>query len=235
MHITDTIVVGCGGTGGQLIPPLARLLAYHQNSESRVVLVDGDDYEPHNAARQLVGPTQIGANKATAMAEFCYFQGLSDVEAKPVFADDGLISRLVMESNTPLIIAAVDNDATRRMILQVLAATRQNFMFVSPGNADDSDGTNPIRGNVSWWGRADDQTLGINPALVFPNIERPNDAVPRRGSCALMAPSAPQLITANALAATLTLAIVQNLLDRTLPADASTLYFNGRTFQFTFS
>ena len=69
--------------------------------------------------------------------------------------------------------------------------------------------------------------------LLFPNIEVPNDGIPRKNSCAEAAKSTPQLIAANALAAAYTLTIIQNFLDGRMPFQASHMFFNGRSLQLT--
>ena len=90
-----------------------------------------------------------------------------------------------------------------------------------------------IKGNVLWFGSINGERIGINPVVLFPNIETPNDGIPRKGSCLEQAPSTPQLITANALAAAYTLTIIQNFLDDRMPFQASHMFFNGRSLQTT--
>jgi hypothetical protein len=135
--------------------------------------------------------------------------------------------------DTRLVIAAVDNDATRKMCIDVLLEQPGNFLFVTPGNSDAVNAEKAIKGNVLWFGRIDDKMIGINPAVLFPNIETPNDGIPRKGGCMEEAPSAPQLIAANALAAAYTLTVIQNFLDDCMPYEASHLFFNGRTLSLT--
>ena len=129
-----------------------------------------------------------------------------------------------------LVVAAVDNDATRKMCIDVLDAADGDYLFVTPGNSDADDPEAAIKGNVLWCGRVDSTPIGIPPTILFPNIERPQDAIPRKGSCLDAAVSSPQLIPANSLAAAYTLAVVQNFLDDRMPFEASHMFFNGRTF-----
>jgi hypothetical protein len=223
-----TLQIGCGGTGGILAPMLARLLAYHTNSSSNIVFVDGDEFEENNRTRQLVGPAQLGMNKARALVDICLSQGLEDVTAVEQYVNEKHFERLVRDSSFPLIVCAVDNDATRSVILKYCMANLMDFFWISPGNADNSDGTSPIRGQVMWYGMQGIKTFGINPLDVFPQLADPQDRIPVAGSCANQAPSAPQLITSNAMAATITLAVIQNLLDNTLPESSYSAVFNAR-------
>lgn len=229
--VTSTHVIGCGGTGGHLIPPLARLLTYHPNAAARLVVHDGDVFEAHNAARQPCGDSAIDQPKASWLQDLCAQQGL-EIEADTRYINRQRLDRLLeRHSGTLLIIAAVDNDATRKACLDALEATTKDWFFITPGNAGAEDPAAAIRGNILWYGRIGDATYGMNPALAFPNIENPQDAVPRDGGCMQHQPSSPQLITANAMAATLTLAVVQNLLDDLLPTAASSAFFDGRSFK----
>jgi len=47
----DVKVVGVGGIGGALVPFLARLLDAHE-LPARLTLIDGDEFEARNRARQ---------------------------------------------------------------------------------------------------------------------------------------------------------------------------------------
>jgi molybdopterin/thiamine biosynthesis adenylyltransferase len=59
-------VVGLGGLGGYLATLLAR------TGVGRLVLVDGDRYEPTNLNRQVLATTEtLGKNKARVTADFC--------------------------------------------------------------------------------------------------------------------------------------------------------------------
>jgi hypothetical protein len=224
-------VIGVGGTGGHLAAPLARLIAYHPNSQgAKVIFIDGDEFEEKNATRQLVGQSQIGLNKARAMVDLCAYQGLIDnIECKEDFISASTFIPMLRKAKSPMIVCSVDNDATRLAIINAIHMVCEgDFFFISPGN---SDGTESVKGQTMYWGRIDGNNVGINPAEVYPNIENPQDSVPHKGSCALNAPSRPQLIAANFFAASITLAVIQNLLDGMLKPQSSAMFFNLRTLQ----
>ena len=65
--IKQIVVIGCGGTGSFLIPPLCRYLASINFLED-VVLVDGDTYSNSNSDRQMFDVNQVGLNKAEQQA-----------------------------------------------------------------------------------------------------------------------------------------------------------------------
>ena len=205
-----------------------RMLQYHTNGTGDVTVYDGDQFEDHNKERQV----HSSGSKAHRMNELLSLQELAPV-CVDRYMSQAIMSRLctsdVLEGTTRLVVAAVDNDATRKMCIDTLIKMESNFLFVTPGNSDASSPDTDIKGNVLWFGRIDGQDIGISPALLFPNIERPNDGIPRKGSCVDGAVSTPQLIAANALAAAYTLTVVQNFLDGRMPNEASHLFFNGRT------
>jgi hypothetical protein len=230
MQINSATIIGAGGTGQQLIPSLMRMLQYHPHGTTDIAVFDGDQFEDHNVARQInnTGSKADSMNvllKEQLLAPVCVDQYMSRPRLKRLCESDC--------ENLRLVIAAVDNDATRKMCLDVLLESGGNFLFITPGNSDASDEEKDIRGNVLWFGCINGTEIGINPALLFPNIERPSDGIPRKGSCTEDAPSTPQLIAANALAAAYTLTVVQNFLDDRMPYEASHLFFNGRTLSLT--
>lgn len=234
----SVIVVGSGGIGGHLIPALARLVSYHstfEDSTPNVVIIDGDEFEEHNRTRQIVSPSDLGKNKAEAMTYFCKYQGLANVEHIPDYITQKEFERILMQYDSPLIISSVDNDATRKAMIDALNSVFSsdgNFFFISPGN---SDGTEEVRGQVIWYGRIDDEKYGIDPSVLYENLQNPMDVIPRSGTCSASAPSRPQLISANFMAAAGTLTIVQNLLDNFLKPKTSSFFFNLRTMQTTHS
>lgn len=230
MHISATTVIGAGGTGQQLIPSLMRMLTYHESGTTNVSVYDGDAFEEHNGERQI----HTSGSKADRMNELLSQQMLPSV-CRDSYMNKQKLQALRRRNpeGTLLVIAAVDNDATRKMCIEVLSEMPGDFLFVTPGNSTADDPDAAIKGNVLWFGRVGGEEIGIRPDLLFPNIESPKDGIPRKGSCIEDAPSSPQLIAANALAAAYTLTVVQNFLDDRMPFQASHLFFNGRNLQTT--
>lgn len=231
MKFTHVTQIGCGGTGGLLAPQLARLSRYHPRIGKRIHLVDGDDFEEHNRDRQACGDTDIGTSKAAAVKRLCAMQGL-DVSCEKRYVDAGWLVTRFSKGRTHLVVAAVDNDATRRLIINALRIG-PDFLYISPANADDESGDAPIRGFVNWWGRIGGRTWGMDPTLLYPNLAQPTDYAPRAGSCTSHAPSSPQLLAANAMAAATTMAVLQNILDDRMPAERHGLFFDARPESFS--
>ena len=57
--INKIILIGCGGTGSYLAPPLARFLKAFKFA-GELILADGDSYEPSNLDRQSFNLDLIG-------------------------------------------------------------------------------------------------------------------------------------------------------------------------------
>jgi hypothetical protein len=222
-------VIGVGGTGGHIAAPLARLIAYHSTTENtKVTFIDGDSFEESNQNRQLVGAQQMGKNKAEAMVDLCKYQGLNNVDYIDDFISMTTFIPLLNRCERPLVVCSVDNDATRKNVIDaLLSVNKANFFFITPGN---SDGFETVRGQTMWFGAVDGVPYGLNPALAYESIENPTDSIPEKGSCALNAPSRPQLISANFMAASITLAAIQNILDGLLNPQKNSMFFNLRTF-----
>ena len=232
MQISSAILIGAGGTGQHLAAPLIRLLKYHNSGTDQFSVYDGDVFEEHNGERQI----GVDGDKTAALDKLLSLQGLK-AKMHPAYMTKERLTQLIRRnqnySGALLVVAAVDNDATRKMCIETLTESDCDFIFVTPGNSDATDPEASIKGNVLWYGRVDGQKVGVNPILLFPNIEKPDDFIPRRGGCIEHAPSTPQLISANALAAAYTLTVVQGLLDEQMPLEASHLFFNGRNMTLT--
>ena len=70
-HQLFIYIVGCGGTGGYLIPQIARLLSVKSSDYLSVhlVLIDKDNIEEKNLARQNFIKKDLDKNKAEVLAE----------------------------------------------------------------------------------------------------------------------------------------------------------------------
>ena len=62
------VMIGAGGTGGHIVPHLYRLL-HTLDRPVEVILADGDMVEKKNLVRQNFIASDLGKNKAQALAE----------------------------------------------------------------------------------------------------------------------------------------------------------------------
>lgn len=212
MNIGNVFLIGVGGTGTHLAEPLTRLITFHKRSrKASITFVDGDVFEAHNAERQLFRRAALGKYKAQYIADSLRFIN-SNINAWITYLNQDMFEDVIKsiddKDDLILVIAAVDNHATRRALLQALNNSPEyNWLFVTPGNGLD-------KGQVLTYGCINYNYVGMNPFESYPDIANPNDAIPKiGGDCIQQSVSTPQLISANAMAAMGTLITVQSLLD----------------------
>jgi len=197
-------VFGLGGVGGIVARYLAMFMA-GQNCESRLVLIDGDSFEPGNASRMFFGSC---GNKAVVTRE----------ELLPRFAESPLCLVAVEEYVTPEnierliqpgdhLLVTVDNHATRKLISDFCAARLEDVCVISGGNDGvESDGSGPLRrgtfGNVQVYLRQKGRDASPSLTRFHPEIESPADRLPTDRSCTELVASVPQILFTNLTVAT---------------------------------
>jgi hypothetical protein len=199
-------LVGLGGVGSIVARYGAMFLAPLTGDDlsARLVLIDGDTFTPSNSTRMFF--SECG-NKAAVMRN----------DLLPYFADSRLEVTAVEEYITPrnirrllhegdIIIAAVDNHATRRMLSDYVGRRLKNAVLISGGN----DGIGPDssgRFRRGTWGtcqtfiRRDGKDLSPSLTEFHPEIEHPADKLPSDQSCIDLAASVPQFLLANLMTA----------------------------------
>lgn len=209
----SVLIVGIGGTGSHLVDPLVRLMLYHPNGCKNFVLCDGDDFSESNKKRQLHHVVDGDLNKARLAAnkmDYLVVDNGGRIAAIENYLNPINFDRFLKEVNNPLIIMLPDNHATRKFSLDFLDKTDKNFVWITAGNSLD-------KGQVICYGRQEKDILGIDPRISYADIADPEyKEMPRKNSCQDLAPSTPQLIGTNAMASTIVLNMVQNILDGTL-------------------
>ena len=188
------VLVGAGGTGSILLPPLMRYLTgYHVNRAENHILaiIDGDHVEEKNLARQMFEGEYVEENKANALTAI---YGDATTRAIPEFLSDDNIEARIFDGDTVLI--AADNYDVRARI-ERHGLTLQNLTVINGGNED-------LDGSLQLWLRRDGQN--VTPQMSFGHAEilvaSPHD--PSRLSCAQRAelPGGEQTIVANMMSAT---------------------------------
>jgi molybdopterin/thiamine biosynthesis adenylyltransferase len=200
MKFNSALIIGCGGIGGYLAEPLSKLLMYHKNGCYDIWLADGAEYRSHNIKRQICNFQDIGKNKAEALSE----RLTPNIQVFPHYVDENTVPKLLERLTAPvLVISSVDNAATRNLILDSFDKHFGNqYILVNPAN-----GFSTIQVTTHREG------LFAHPFDRYYNLRHPDDVNPGT-SCEERAVGSPQLIAANMLAASITVSIVSNLLDR---------------------
>ena len=219
------IVIGAGGTGGYLIPNLARLVTSvnaKASSPNRITLIDGDEVEEKNITRQNFIFSDIGKNKAEVLAKrYSTAFGL-EITAFPKFLEEEMELGNIMHRHYgfPVVIGCVDNNRTRQMIYNEFLNRRYWFFWLDAGNEQYS-GQVVLGYNHPYEIRRPREGMGQLPSDYFlpsvvdlyPDIFEDTEAVFNSElSCAARAVSAPQSINANLTAANIMMNFVATML-----------------------
>ena len=148
---TKIIVVGCGGTGGRIIPLLAQHVANHNydvKTNLRVrpylghymelLLIDMDIVEPKNLRRQNFYAFDVAKNKASIMAErYSALYGISIESAEGKFEEciDKIGAQRRGGECNYIIFDCTDNVSARRSIENLFPST--NTLLISCGNEEE--------------------------------------------------------------------------------------------------
>lgn len=201
------VMIGCGGTGGHVAPHLYRLL-YSVFRPSAVILCDGDIVEKRNLVRQNFVSCDLGRNKAEVIAErySAAFGMACRYVPRYIESADELRSLLRPERADALVIliGAVDNNRSRQMCNDVFYSAR-DLVYIDSGNGF-------ANGQVVCGVRKGGRTMRKPVAGFYPDILDPTDKFPSELSCAEASVSSPQAMTANLMAATLTLCMLYNII-----------------------
>lgn len=174
-------LIGCGGVGSFLSEALCRL-----HSPSEITLVDGDTLERKNLDRQIFRDSDIGKNKASALAD----------RMKCQFIGKWYSESLVQHNARDWIIGAVDNNSARRSILISADMAGCNALF----------GANETHSSEAYVYLPRWINTRLDPRVMYPEIltDREND--PRAAAIGCTGEAQiknRQLVTANFMAAAL--------------------------------
>ncbi len=210
------IVIGCGGTGGYLVPNLARLIASLDDTNIDLILLDGDRVESKNLTRQNFITPDLGRYKAEVLAE--RYSAAFGIEIH--FIPEYLKSIKMLTSlctshdhGANIVIGCVDNHRTRREIAKWFRR-REGRIWIDAGNEE-------MHGQVfcginqpAYHTEENSITFGLPcVADMFPEIDKNRKAVFNdERSCADRAISAPQNIAVNLMAANYLLNFTQQIL-----------------------
>jgi hypothetical protein len=199
---TAVKIIGLGGVGG-IAARFGAVFLESLGVDLRLVLVDGDSFEPANAGRMVFG--QCG-NKAAVLREEL-LQGRGDsrlaILAVEEFVGRENLPRVIREKDVVLL--AVDNHATRKLVGEHCARLNE-VCLISGGN----DGVETLPGGIRLRGTYGNCQIYLRrggadwtPPLerLHPEIASPQDRLPEERHCTELAASVPQILFANLMAA----------------------------------
>lgn len=191
-------VIGLGGVGSIVARYGSVFLAsLHQNA--RMVLIDGDKFEPSNASRMIFG--DYGNKAAVVLAEIRprLKHGNLTLMALEEYITPKNVKRMINDGD--IIILCVDNHATRKLVNDRCAKLK-NICLISGGNdgvGKDSSGSvrRGTYGNVQLYVRKNGQDLSPSLSAYHPEIAKPADKLPGDLNCTELVVSKPQILFAN--------------------------------------
>lgn len=191
------LVIGCGGTGGWVIPHLARLIK--SLGVGSLTIADGDKVEPKNLTRQNFVASDVGEFKSIALAK-----RYSAAFGIPIRAISGMLEdvRGLQRQQPQVICGCVDQHNARRMIAEYMAQAYETA-WIDCGN--ETVAGQVVLGYTGPTYRAGMRASGPIP-VALPTISQMLDlpvAAEKRASCAEMVNVTEQVSQVNVFAANL--------------------------------
>lgn len=212
-------LIGAGGTGSYVVPALARDI-HTLAVKPQIVLCDGDIVEEKNLKRQHFITSDIGQNKAAALAQrYSAAFGLAIGYRDEFIEQVAGFSELLASAKGPsIVITCVDNIKTRLHLREAIAKAEHEVYWIDCGN-EAVAGQVVLGARIPWW----KTTMIFDGVYPMPDvfdlypelIERAKvDKLPTEMSCAELAAAAPQYGFVNLTAATMALNYAHDLLHR---------------------
>lgn len=196
-------LIGLGGVGG-IVARYLLLFLRSLDSDVRLVLIDGDTFEPANAERMAFGKN---GNKADVVREELLplvEQSRVTLGAVSEYVTEDNITRLVREGD--LVVLAVDNHATRKLVSDHCESALSECCLISGGNdgIEDQPNGRSLRGtygNCQIYAKEGGTECTAPLTYLHPEIAEPTDEVPGGPDCTELAQSVPQILFANLMVA----------------------------------
>lgn len=200
---TAVKIIGLGGVGGIVARYLSIFLA-SLDRDLRLVLIDGDEFEPSNATRMLFSDhgNKAAVTRAELRERFADTPLMLTAVEQYVKPDN--IHRLIQ--NDDVVILAVDNHATRKLVSEHCRSQLDDVCLISGGNDGvGPDGSGSRRrgtyGNCQIYLRRGGRDLCPPITRYHPEIREPADHSPAEENCTELIKSVPQILFANLAAA----------------------------------
>ncbi|MGZ4961683.1 MAG: ThiF family adenylyltransferase [Limisphaerales bacterium] len=174
-------IIGCGGVGSAITPSFCLL-----KSPKEITLVDGDKIEAKNLNRQMFDRSQIGMNKAEALAK----------KFGCAFLPDWFARGTLRLTRSDWLVVLVDNHAARKDALEVCDEVGCQAVFA----ANEMHSSEAFYYQRNWKGSARD------PRVYYPEIATDVTGDPRAAAIGCTGEAQEtnrQLVSANLMAAAL--------------------------------
>lgn len=216
-------MVGCGGTGSNLVPHMSQLIYSLKSEKISVVLADQDLIEPENIGRQFFIKPEIGENKAEILQTRYHTAWGINISHHPYYiTEEGTLLNLLNPPDThktrpvmPILIGCVDNNFSRQVFDKAFMQS-ENLIYIDAGNSE-------FTGQVVMGLRYKGKTLLKPVADCFPEILTDQDEIQVSGTCTRNSIKQPQNLLVNLWAATIMLSFLNNIMAlKKMPASMAT-------------
>jgi hypothetical protein len=186
-------IIGLGGIGCIVLQFLAVFLK-SLGQPMRLVLIDGDRFEPANSQRMVF--QAIGNKAEVKAAETVALLGACEVSvvAVPEYVMVENISRLIRPGDH--VILCVDNHETRKLV-SAHCCTLPDVVLLSGGNEGVDEKERGTYGNVQIAVRQGSKDVTVPITRYHPEIANAKGKMPSEADCGQMAISTPQILFTN--------------------------------------
>ena len=187
-------VIGLGGIGAIVVNYLS-LFLHSLAITIRLVLVDGDEYQPQNIQR--VAFSSLGNKAEVKTQEIARLLDPSQVSVIAIsdYVGANNIDKLVRDGDH--VFLCVDNHPTRKLVSDHCARLENVALFSGGNDGVDPPGERGTYGDVQIAIRTDGKDVTMPIGRFHPEIHNPKGLVPTKENCLQQALSTPQILFTN--------------------------------------
>lgn len=225
----DIIVVGAGGTGGNLLKELGRFLKFFHvpDRDWNLTIIDGDTVEARNGERQPFFEGDVQQMKALCIQEGlvdCIGLPAENVAAYPIYLDSAEWLRNKMDKqnqSVSIVVGCVDNHRARQVLHEVFNKDQGNIIYIDSANEFDY-------GEVVVGVKMKGKEICPPRAYYFPEVLTDTSPSASELSCGAINVSSPQHLITNLVAAGHILSTIIGIMQEGR-VDGGIIHFNAFT------
>ncbi len=217
-HNFHILIIGTGGTGGNLATRLSQFLVDIPKERYVITLIDGDHVEASNLKRQPFLSSDLGMNKAEALARILseaydlniryvdrYISSVEDIENYILSSKELYDFNRYNDTPVVVICGCVDNMHARKVMHEYFEKT-ETCVYIDSGNEFSY-------GEVVFGAKKKGKIISPDKTFYFPDMFEEADLTPRaEESCEVLNNSSPQHLVTNVMAANVMMTGLSDLL-----------------------
>lgn len=215
----DVVLVGAGGTGSRVVDMFTQLM-YSLEGQKDILftIYEGDLVESKNVLRQKFTEADVTYNKGDVLVNrYGNVYGISErLGSVPNYAEDpdSLVEVLKSGDGFPILVGAVDNNASRQVMHQAFMIM-DNLFYIDAGNGvvtDDPEDNGKWTGQVVVGLKMNGKVILHPVAELYPDVLADTNTKLPSQSCGDTVVSEPQLMATNAMSAMIVFAYLNNII-----------------------